>query len=105
LFHQLKRPSEALNEVKIGLDENKGDLALHALRTEVEQVFRSPESARALNERAEASLDAAEKAELKVAAAARNADTYEREQPYSDALAANPADAAAIAQHVRAIAA
>ena len=104
MLHQIGRPADALSDTKIGLDESRKDPSLHALRTDLEALLGSPDTARALNERADFVADPTEKADLKVAAAARMADTYEREQLYSEALAANPGDAAAIALHVRAMA-
>ncbi len=104
MLHKLGRPAEALQEARTGVEESKRDASLHALRTELEQQLDTPDAARAFNERAEASIDKTEQADCKVAAAARMADSLEREQLYSEALAANPGDAAAIALHVRAMA-
>ncbi|HEY2027688.1 MAG TPA: hypothetical protein VGH20_00635 [Myxococcales bacterium] len=104
LAYKLGRVSEALSQLDAALEKDRGDPALHALRTELAEIQRSPNLADLLRQRARIAADSSERADLSVRAALLVEDPIEREQLLSEALAENPGDAAAIALHARSVA-
>ena len=102
--HRLGRAAEGLAEVKAALEDNRRDGALLALQAELSELQRSPDLADHLRARADSSLEASERAHLKIRAAALLQDPIDREHLLSEALSEDPGDAAAIAQHTRLVA-
>src|SRR6266852_3788130 len=102
--HRLGKVAEAMAELRTSLEDDRRDQALLALRASLAEQQRAPELADALRARAAGSVEPTERADLKIAAAALVTDPVEQEQLLSEALADNPGDAAAIAQHARLVA-
>ena len=102
--HRLGKLAEAISELRASLEDDRRDPALLALRASFAEQQRSPDLADALRARAAGTGEPTERADLKIAAAALVADPVEQEQLLSEALADNPGDAAAIAQHARLVA-
>src|SRR6267143_1062954 len=102
--HRLGKVAEAMAELRTSLEDDRRDQALLALRASLAEQQRAPELADMLRARAAGSVEPTERADLKIAAAALVTDPVEQEQLLSEALADNPGDAAAIAQHARLVA-
>src|SRR5216684_2868231 len=102
--HRLGKVAEAMAELRTSLEDDRRDQALLALRASLAEQQRAPELADTLRARAAGSVEPTERADLKIAAAALVTDPVEQEQLLSEALADNPGDAAAIAQHARLVA-
>src|SRR6266852_6109625 len=102
--HRLGKVAEAMAELRTSLEDDRRDQALLALLASLAEQQRAPELADALRARAAGSVEPTERADLKIAAAALVTDPVEQEQLLSEALADNPGDAAAIAQHARLVA-
>jgi len=102
--YRLGRVAEAMAELRVSLEDDRRDPALLAVRASLAEQQRAPDLADALRARAAGTGEPSERADLKVAAAALVADPVEQEQLLSEALADNPGDAAAIAQHARLLA-
>src|SRR6266849_2761286 len=102
--HRLGKVAEAMAELRTSLEDDRRDQALLALRASLAEQQRAPELADALRARAAGSVEPTERADLKITAAALVTDPVEQEQLLSEALADNPGDAAAIAQHARLVA-
>jgi len=102
--HRLGKVAEAVAELRTSLEDDRRDGALLALRASLAEQQRAPDLADALRARATGSVEPTERADLKIAAAALLTDPLEQEQLLSEALADNPGDAAAIAQHARLLA-
>src|SRR5712671_4570240 len=102
--HRLGKVAEAMAELRASLEDDRGDPALLAVRASLAEQQRAPDLADALRARAAGSVEPSERADLKIAAAALVTDPVEQEQLLSEALADNPGDAAAIAQHARLVA-
>src|SRR5216683_3265058 len=102
--HRLGKVAEAMAELRASLEDDRRDQALLALLASLAEQQRAPELADALRARAAGSVEPTERADLKIAAAALVTDPVEQEQLLSEALADNPGDAAAIAQHARLVA-
>jgi len=102
--HRLGKLAEAMAELRASLEDERRDQALLALRASLAEQQRAPDLADALRARAAASVEPTERADLKIGAAALVADPVEQEQLLSEALADNPGDGAAIAQHARLVA-
>jgi tetratricopeptide (TPR) repeat protein len=102
--HRLGKVSEAMAELRASLEDDRRDPALLAVRASLAEQQRAPDLADALRARAAGTGEPTERADLKIAAAALVADPVEQEQLLSEALADNPGDAAAIAQHARLVA-
>src|SRR5207249_3906647 len=88
-------------EATAALEDNRRDGALLALRSELSEQQKSPDLADVLRQRAAGSIEATERAHLKMRTALLLSDPLEQEQLLSEALADNPGDAAAIALHAR----
>ena len=99
--YRLGRVSEGLAEATAALEDNRRDGALLALRSELSEQQKSPDLADVLRQRAAGSIEATERAHLKMRTALLLSDPLEQEQLLSEALADNPGDAAAIALHAR----
>lgn len=102
--YRLARISEGLAAVNAALENHRRDPALLALRSELAEQQKSSDLAELLRQRAEGAIEPSERAHLKSRAALLLEDALEREQLLSEALAENPADAAAIALHARLVA-
>ena len=102
--YRLGKVAEAMAELRVSLEDDRRDPALLAVRASLAEQQRAPDLADALRARAAGTGEPSERADLKVAAAALVADPVEQEQLLSEALADNPGDAAAIAQHARLLA-
>ena len=102
--YRLGKVAEAMAELRVSLEDDRRDPALLAVRASLAEQQRAPDLADALRARAAGTGEPSERADLKVAAAALVADPIEQEQLLSEALADNPGDAAAIAQHARLLA-
>ncbi|MFL5312369.1 MAG: tetratricopeptide repeat protein [Myxococcales bacterium] len=102
--HRLGKVAEAMAELRASLEDDRRDPALLAVRASLAEQQRAPDLADALRARAAGTGEPTERADLKIAAAALVADPVEQEQLLSEALADNPGDAAAIAQHARLVA-
>src|SRR5438128_1899514 len=102
--YRLGKVAEAMAELRVSLEADRRDPALLAVRASLAAQQRAPDLADALRARAAGTGEPSERADLKVAAAALVADPVEQEQLLSEALADNPGDAAAIAQHARLLA-
>jgi tetratricopeptide (TPR) repeat protein len=102
--HRLGKVAEAMAEVRASLEDDRRDQALLSVRASLADQQRSPDLSDALRARAAGSVEPTERADLKVAATALLSDPLEQEQLLSEALADNPGDAAAIAQHARLVA-
>ena len=102
--YRLGKVAEAMAELRVSLEDDRRDPALLAVRASLAEQQRAPDLADALRARAAGTGEPSERSDLKVAAAALVADPVEQEQLLSEALADNPGDAAAIAQHARLLA-
>src|SRR5438477_649081 len=102
--HRLGKVAEAMAELRTSLEDDRRDQALLSARASLAEQQRFPELADALRAHAAGSVEPTERADLKVAAAALLTDPLEKEHLLSEALADNPGDAAAIAQHARLLA-
>lgn len=102
--YKLGRVADALAQLEAAIESNRGDPALHALRTDLAEIQRAPNLADLLRQRARTCADPSERADLAVRAALLATDPIERERLLSEALAENPGDAAAIALHARIVA-
>ena len=102
--HRLGKVAEAMAELRTSLEDDRRDQALLSARASLAEQQRFPELADALRAHAAGSVEPTERADLKVAASALLTDPLEKEQLLSEALADNPGDAAAIAQHARLLA-
>ncbi len=103
--YKQNHPQDALNELRAWLQLAPRDAAMRALELELVQRVAPAETSAALVASALAASGPSEKADLLVSAAAHATLPHERESLLGDALAENPGDAAAIALHVRAVAA
>src|SRR5207248_7814839 len=99
--YRLGRVSEGLAEATAAVEDNRRDGALLALRSELSEQQKSPDLADVLRQRAAGSIEATERAHLKMRTALLLSDPLEQEQLLSEALADNPGDAAVIALHAR----